>query len=111
MGSISKLSFGSMTASTWNLKESLVPYGNVNLTVAFDRTAQLLRAPTLGELAGIMASMLSLGTAFAAFVFFSECQFSKRCTTPKDAGTNSTARQVEASLPDSAISRIRPIST
>src|SRR5262249_51493894 len=101
MGSISKLSFGSMTASTWNLKESLVPYGNVNLTVAFDRTAQLLRAPTLGELAGIMASNAKLGDGVRG-LRLSERQFSKRCTTPKNAGTNSTARPVEVCLPDSA---------
>src|ERR1700754_3298212 len=40
----------------------------------------------------------------AAFVaFLSARQFSKPCTTTKKAGTNSTARQVEASMPENTV--------
>ena len=41
------------------------------------------------------------GFAFGAF--FDARQFSKRCTTTKKAGTNSTARQVEASMPENTV--------
>src|ERR1700755_2863650 len=37
-----------------------------------------------------------------AFFFRSSRQLAKRCTTTKKAGTNSTARQVEASMPEKA---------
>jgi hypothetical protein len=44
---------------------------------------------------------LVCGPAF--WLFRSESQFSNRCTTTKNVGTNSTARQVEAIIPENTV--------
>src|ERR1700680_330909 len=42
-------------------------------------------------------------TAVGAFPLRSLSQFSNRCTTTKNVGTNSTARQVEAIMPENTV--------
>ena len=42
-------------------------------------------------------------TGSGVFLFRSLSQFSNRCTTTKNVGTNSTAKQVEASMPENTV--------
>src|SRR3954463_12253215 len=67
-----------------------------------DRTSAKARGELNGD--APYASVLAIaGSGALCFRAFS--QFSNRCTTTKNVGTNSTARQVEASMLENTVSR------